>query len=101
MSWQVVVRKAAEIEIAEATTWYEGQRPRLGRQFVESVERALVEIAERPEAWPLWIAKRPYRKFVLSRFPFTIFYKVEGATLVVVAVAHSRRKPGYWMRRER
>ncbi len=101
MKRSVIVRKAAEIEIADAATWYEERRPRLGRQFLESIELALAEIAERPAAWPLWQPKSGYRKYVIPRFPFVIFYKSEETGIVVVAVAHAKRRPGYWLPRER
>jgi toxin ParE1/3/4 len=97
----IIVRKAAETEIAETITWYEERRSKLGSQFLESVERAILEIAERPESWPLWHPKRPYRRYVLSRFPFVIFYRVDKAAVIVVAVAHAKRRPGYWLPRER
>lgn len=101
MRRSLIVRKPAEIEAAEAIVWYEQRRSGLGRQLLESIERALSEIAERPTAWPLWSPKGDYRKYALSRFPFVIFYKNEDTTVVIVAIAHSKRRPGYWLPRER
>ncbi|MEZ4296855.1 MAG: type II toxin-antitoxin system RelE/ParE family toxin [Polyangiaceae bacterium] len=101
MRYQVRLRKAAETEIAEAAVFYEERRPGLGEGFVHQVERGLAELAERPEAWPQWHPKRPYRKLLLDRFPFALFYRVDGDTVTVIAVAHAKRRPGYFLGRER
>jgi plasmid stabilization system protein ParE len=100
VSRSIIVRKEAEIEIAEAAVGYEERRSSLGRQLIESIDRAFMEIADRPRAWPLWRPNRVYRKYVVSRFPFVVFYKGEEV-VIVVAVAHAKRRPGYWLIRER
>lgn len=100
VSLRVVVREAAETEIAEAVAWYEARRPTLGRDLLEVVDRALHQIVERPESWPSWLAERPYRRYLVRRFPFVIFYTVEPTEIAIVAFAHSKRKPGYWLKRE-
>jgi hypothetical protein len=48
-----------------------------------------------PEQWPIWRSDRPYRKRVLGRFPYVIFHVIEA--IVVLAVAHTKRRPGYWL----
>jgi len=88
----------AEGELA-ASEWYENRRDGLGVEFVAEVDVALGGIAERPEAWPLWRSDRPYRR-ALRRFPFVVFYRLLGSGDVeVTAVAHSKRRPGYWLSR--
>jgi len=52
------------------------------------------------QAWPVWRDDRAYRKRLLTRFPYVVFYELVGRDRVdVVAVAHARRKPGYWLER--
>lgn len=101
MKRDAIARKAAEIEIAEAAVWYEEHQPSLGHRFLEAVDQAFEEISERPLAWPVWRAHRPYRKYLVPGFPFAVFYKVDASNVIVVAVAHTHRKPGYWLSRER
>lgn len=67
--------------------------------MADEVDRALDAIAERPATWPLWpgIGERVgVRRFLLARFPFAVGCLVEGEDVVVLAVAHLRRRPGYF-----
>jgi len=91
-------------ELTTEAEWYEARRRGLGEDFVTDVERALLIIQEHPEAWPRWpgvTARVPVRKYVLQRFPFAVAYLVLDDTLVVLAVAHGKRRPGYWLARLR
>ncbi|WP_437331152.1 type II toxin-antitoxin system RelE/ParE family toxin [Sorangium sp. So ce381] len=94
----IIVRVDAQAELEEAASWYESRRPGLGVEFVTAIEVALDAIAEAPESWPRWQAGYPYRKYVLRRFPFVVFFTAEGAGIQIVAFAHAKRRPGYWMR---
>jgi plasmid stabilization system protein ParE len=58
------------------------------------VDHSLQLIGEHPEAWS--VIETNIRRFVLQDFPYAIFYVVEDATLRVVAIAHTIRRPGYW-----
>jgi len=89
----------AQDEIAEAIDWYEARRPGLGVEFVGAVDIALRSIAEAPERFPRWQENRRYRRLVLDRFPYVVFFHVLNAGPEVVAVAHARRRPGYWLAR--
>jgi len=65
------------------------------------VAAAVSLIAETPEVAPVWppMARRQVRKWALRRYPFCLFYVVLDARLVILAVAHVRRRPGYWQSR--
>ena len=89
----------AEEELTEAAQWYEAKRPGLGAELVMLVDRAFDEVREGPEAFPLWQAGRPYRKFVMRRFPFVVMFTMADESVEVVAIAHAKRRPGYWMDR--
>ncbi len=88
----------ATAELAEAAEWYEARRAGLGIDFVAEVDTALAGISEHPEASPRWRADRPYRRHVLQRFPYVVFFRLLGDNSIeVTAVAHARRRPGYWL----
>lgn len=88
---------AAFAELEQAAEGYEAQRSELRRQFVAEVRAGLGQILEHPRAWqPLGRSVRRYR---LSRFPYGIVYEVHDDQILVVAIAHLHRKPGYWKRR--
>lgn len=96
-------REARE-ELTAAAEWYEARRSGLGVAFVAEVTRAVESIREHPEMWPCWQGLKtrvPVRKFVLQRFPFALPYLVHENSVVVLAVAHGRRRPGYWRARLR
>ena len=57
----------------------------------DSIER----IAEAPLARPA--DESGNRKRVLSRFPYSVIYEMQASTVTVLAVAHHRRRPGYWV----
>lgn len=64
----------AEEELAEAAAWYEARRAGLGVELIAIVDRAFEEIADAPLACGLWREDRPYRRKVLTRFPYVISF---------------------------
>jgi toxin ParE1/3/4 len=92
----------ASADLTSAGDWYELQVPGLGLDLVEEFERSLDAIAEHPVTWPLWPGvgeDMGVRRFLLAGFPFAIAYIVEADEIVVLALAHLRRRPGYWLGR--
>lgn len=89
----------AEQELAEAAGWYESKRPGLGVELIAAVDSAFDEIREAPLASPLWRTDCPFRAKLLSRFPYVVFFRSDGTMVEVVAVAHAKRRPGYWSKR--
>lgn len=87
---------AARQEFLAAADRYEAGSPGLGEEFIGEVERAVARIAAFPDH------SSPYfgatRGVVLDRFPFDVVYRSDQG-LLVVAVAHQRRKPFYWRAR--
>lgn len=99
---QVGLHPGATADLDAAGDWYELQLPGLGADLVDEVSHALDVIAERPMAWPLWPGvgeAAGVRRYLLARFPFAVGYVVEADRITVLAIAHLRRRPGYWRRR--
>lgn len=95
---------AAAEEAAEAAAWYEMQRPGLGAEFERAVDAALDLLEE--EIVPLTsvpgaAGKRGARRLILKRFPYDVVVRERGAEIVVIALAHHSRRPGYWRDRLR
>jgi len=86
----------AEEELLAAARWYEDRRPGLGVDFVATIDRTLGLILDAPVSFPLWREGSPIRKCLVQRFPFFVLFVVDPDEVVVVAVAHARRRPGYW-----
>jgi hypothetical protein len=88
----------AEAELEDASLFYESRMRGLGKSFAEEVERTIHLIREFPDAGAP-IAQMRRRVFV-ARFPFSVVYRHDADALVIVAVAHQRRRAGYWRKRK-
>ena len=86
---------AAKVELQRAVDWYEDQAG-LGEPIRSAVLRATDRIAMAPERWP---TRRGTRRYVMRRFPYTIAYLTDGATVRIVAFAHHSRGPAGWENR--
>ena len=95
----MTVRYLAEAvdEWISAGNHYEGQRSGLARIFDEEFEGAMRKILEAPRRWPL--ERQHVRRYRMNRFPYKIVYQEDTDKLIVIAVAHLSRRPGYWMDR--
>jgi toxin ParE1/3/4 len=96
--------QAATREVAAAARWYETNREGLGAVFVGELDRAIESIAANPEAWQIWPGTNPalgIRRLVLPRFPYAVAFIVRGEATTVVALAHGKRRPLYWLARIR
>jgi len=87
----------AQDEFREAAGFYERQAAGLGDDLIAEVNRAVEGILKYPEAGPVvrWGARR---RLVL-RFPYAVIYRMEPEQIVVLAVMHTSRRPGYWQHR--
>ena len=89
----------ARKELNQAIGYYERQKRGLGLDLLTEVEEAILRIQEDP-----WIGspykETEFRYLLVRRFPYIIYYADFPDRLWVAAIAHGRRKPGYWRRRK-
>jgi plasmid stabilization system protein ParE len=88
---------AARAELLAAARWYEARRQGLGRQFLAESRRTVEASLLTPDAFPT--LSRRTRRCRLRRFPYAIVYRREEEAIVIYAVMHLRRRPGYWAER--
>ncbi len=93
-SRQVVVHPAVISETQAAFDWYNERSIPATKAFLTELDRAISKIAERPQIWPYYA--HGTQRYFLHRFPFFVVYRLTSTRVEVVAVAHARRKPGYW-----
>jgi plasmid stabilization system protein ParE len=86
----------ASDEVAEAVRWYDARRLGLARQLFDAVVDAVQAVQANPDMGAPICADGRTRRFLLPRFPHHLVYRLAPAEIVVVAVAHSKRRPGYW-----
>ena len=85
----IIVRPAAEADLLAAKQWYEERRPGLGAELLEAVDRAMNELEERAEKYPVYY--RQFRRVLLRRFPYKVFYLVESERVIVLRILHAKR----------
>ena len=96
-SKEVEFHEAASLEFEAAFEWYLERSELVASRFVAEVNRAVGLIAEAPRRWPTGL--HGTRRFLLNRFPFSLVYREFPSKIQVLAVAHGRRRPGYWKER--
>jgi plasmid stabilization system protein ParE len=94
----VVVRPAAAADIDDAYRWYESQRPGLGEEFLAALRSTRDRLLEHPESYPV-LHRNTRRALIPERFPYGLFSRIYGDTIVVVACMHAKRDPRRWQRR--
>jgi len=89
----------ASLELTEAVRWYESKRPGLGADFLDEVTRTIDRLGLNPEVGNPMSADQKTRRLFVARFPYQIVYRVRPGEIVIVALAHLKRRPGYWKHR--
>jgi toxin ParE1/3/4 len=85
------------LELIESAVYYDKQAPGLGERFESEIRYATDLLLDQPEIGPS--VDPNLRKFILTRFPYTLYYSVIADVLRIEAVAHQSRRPGYWKSR--
>jgi plasmid stabilization system protein ParE len=95
----VVFHPLAEQELLDAATYYEEQRVGLGLEYLEEVEHAVSFLTQYPEASSK--IRGSVRRLTLPKFPYSLLYRLlEDDQIRILAVAHHKRRPQYWLDRE-
>jgi toxin ParE1/3/4 len=93
------IHRLAVAEIDHEVDYYESRQPGLGAELEDEIDAVLGMISRFPKAAPQWKTRVDRRVVALDRFPFTLPYQILGEEIVVLALAHTSRRPGYWSRR--
>jgi len=104
VSREIRLELEAEEELRQAARWYDQRRPGLGSEFLSAVAAAFSLLAEQPTLGapvPGVRTDLPTRRVLLRRFPYAIVFLEVDATVRILAIAHQRRRPGYWIERLR
>lgn len=94
MKWKIVFRREAKAELDEARRWYDQRRAGLGADFFLCVEETLERILRHPDMCA--VVFHNVRQALVRRFPYAIYFLLEGERIVVVAVFHTSRNPEEW-----
>jgi plasmid stabilization system protein ParE len=93
----------AQGELRSAALWYEERHPGLGDEFLSEISASLDRVIDAPESYPAWPGTRAegalIRKATTQRFPYVIAFEKHEHHVLVLAVAHAKRRPLYWLTR--
>jgi plasmid stabilization system protein ParE len=84
-------------EAQAATRWYLERSASAAEAYLAELDLGVAAVAEHPKMWPRYV--RGMRRYVFHRFPFYLVYRETANRIEIIAVAHGRRKPGYWKSR--
>ena len=104
MNPRVRFEDEADAEYRLAGRWYEDRQEHLGVEFFDAVDAAIGQILELPRSGfpvPSTPADVAVRRMAVTRFPYHVIYLETTADIRILAIAHDRRKPGYWKTRLR
>lgn len=96
-SKKIEIHEEAALEYEAALDWYLERSLLAASKFVDALSRSMEMIVGAPHRWTA--GSLGTRRFLLQRFPFAIVYRELPAAIQVLAIAHTRRKPGYWKQR--
>ena len=95
--YEIVIHEGAEEDLNAAAQFYESREPGLGQQFLEELSQAFQRLIKKPYSYSILFDD--YRRCLMNRFPYGVVYRIAERQLLIFAVAHVRRRPGFWIDR--
>jgi plasmid stabilization system protein ParE len=97
VTFEIIVSREAQADIALAVASFRDISPSLAVQFGEELERVYTNITEYPELYP--VVYKTFRRGLLRKFPYSVFYTLAKSFILVVGVVHQARDESTWKRR--
>ena len=94
---QIWLHPEAIREARAAREWYNSWSDEVAEAFMTEMDSAIEEIGMGPRHWPNYLGQT--RRYLLRRFPFFVVFREANDRIEILAVAHARRRPGYWLGR--
>ena len=95
---RVKLHPEARVDLREGKAFYRRRSPLAAVAFAHEIDTAISRITDSPLRYPQ--GEHGTREFILHwRFPYTVVYRIKDSLIVIVAVAHQSKEPGYWHHR--
>jgi toxin ParE1/3/4 len=91
------IHPQAAAEARAARAWYAERSASIAAKFIAELDRAIEQVTTSPKQWPTYL--HGTRVYQLPRFPYLMVFLELDDTVQIVAVAHGKRRPGYWKKR--
>lgn len=96
MEWRLIIEPDAKKDIRDGFAYYKKEAGvDIARRFRDRVRAGMRNVLEAPERWPVF-DEHGGRRHLVYKFPYGIIYDLEGSLIVVIAVMHTSRGPGYY-----
>ncbi len=95
--YQVELHPDAAEDAQGVYDWIFKDSPKSAGEFAEAFDEAIKELEESAHTWD---AKKPVKNYFINEYKVTVVYRLRGGLVTIGAVAHQRRKPGYWRKRD-
>lgn len=95
--YRLVAEPRADLDVATTFDWYEKEQAGLGQEFLDELRATYDRVADGPLAYQ--DLRSGIRRALVRRFPYAVYFAVEGDVVVVLAVLHAGRDPAEWQRR--
>lgn len=92
------IDREADLESIQAQAYYEEQRENLGERFIDALLEACKRIERSPRSFSFF-KNTPFRKCLMKKFPYTVYFHELDEVVRIIAVAHQSRREGYWLDR--
>jgi len=89
----------AASEMEEDRAWYRERSESAEAGFLRDLDHAIQQVSDAPAQWPRYLART--QRYVFPTYPYSLVYFVADDVIRVVAVAHDKKRPGYWRERLR
>jgi toxin ParE1/3/4 len=97
IEYRLISEPPVDLDVEAAFDWYENERPGLGVEFLDELRATYNRIDDGPLKYQE--LRGGIRRALLRRFPYAVYFAIEGDVVVVVAVLHASRDPAEWQRR--
>jgi plasmid stabilization system protein ParE len=94
----MIVEPDARDDLLAAADWYEDQRPGLADEFLDAISKLLEHVVAEPLSYPLDRFDQRARRALVTRFPYAIVFVVYNDDVRIIAFAHAKRLPDYWIK---
>jgi toxin ParE1/3/4 len=88
---QIILTPEAKTDASDAYRWYEGQERGLGDDFLDCLESAFLQIADRPARYP--IRFDDFRRILIRRFPYAVYFDHDDNAVYIYYVFHCSQNP--------
>lgn len=97
MAAELIIAPEVEQDIVEAYAWYENRRIGLGEEFLSRVDACIQAILRNPEMHR--VVHENYRRGLVRRFPYAVFYECANGIVTVYCIFHTSRNQDKWRQR--